>query len=288
MTNDELLYLASRMYSLDEEARSLLTSELEHRSIGPDEIHPYIDAEAAKSTSPREGSAVADFLNPYIDPEAAGSTPRETGNKKTSTLDTLFSFEGRTPRQTFWTVALLIFVLNMGLKVLTVVGSEYGPLILVLAIPAAWIGLANCVKRCHDVDGSGWWALTLLIPLVNIVPLVILGTRPGTAGTNKYGPDPISASSGVFAQGVSLIEKGDTQQALETFKHALDKAISNNDRGKILFNMAICNLRLGKKQDAIGNLTEAVTVLPSLKPAIARDKDLAELHDDERLNGLVF
>lgn len=50
--NDELLSLASRMYTLDEEARLLLTAELERRSIGPNEIQSYIDAQAAISTSP--------------------------------------------------------------------------------------------------------------------------------------------------------------------------------------------------------------------------------------------
>jgi len=51
---DELLRRASRMYSLDEEARLTLTAELERQSIGPDEIQSYIDSEAAKTTSPME------------------------------------------------------------------------------------------------------------------------------------------------------------------------------------------------------------------------------------------
>lgn len=73
-------------------------------------------------------------------------------------MDTLFSFQGRSRRQTFWAVIPLVLVLQLAVTVLTVVGSEKSrPMFLaglVLAIPSAWIGLANCVKRWHDVDRS--------------------------------------------------------------------------------------------------------------------------------------
>ena len=66
----------------------------------------------------------------------------------------------------------------------------------------------------------------------------------------------------MFRKGASLLKKGKTQQALTTFNQALDKAKSNNEKGSIFYNMAICNLRLGQKETAIRALTDAVNILP--------------------------
>lgn len=46
---------------------------------------------------------------------------------------------------------------------------------------------AVAVRRMHDTDRSGWWALFLLfIPLV----VWILACLDGTNGPNRFGPDP--------------------------------------------------------------------------------------------------
>ena len=91
----------------------------------------------------------------------------------------------------------------------------------------------------------------------------------------------------IFRKGSSLLKDGDTQQALTTFNQALDMAKSNNDRGSILYNIAICNLRLGQKEPAIKALSDVVSVLPSLKSRMAKDKDFTELHDDEQFRVLI-
>jgi tetratricopeptide (TPR) repeat protein len=90
-----------------------------------------------------------------------------------------------------------------------------------------------------------------------------------------------------FELGVSLLEKGDAQQALAAFNQALEKAKTNRGRGRILYNMAICNLRLGKKDTAIKEVAEAVSVLPSLRSRIEKDKDFSELHDDEEFRAVI-
>ena len=54
---------------------------------------------------------------------------------------------------------------------------------LLLVIPY----LAVTVRRLHDTDRSGWWALFLVfIPLI----VWILACLDGTDGPNRYGPDP--------------------------------------------------------------------------------------------------
>ena len=91
------------------------------------------------------------------------------------------------------------------------------------AILELWIGLAVYTKRLHDRNLSGWWqavpvtiivGLTVVLQLVGtslphpaiiagialgiiadlglLVLFVICGFLKGTAGPNKFGPDPLS------------------------------------------------------------------------------------------------
>ena len=61
-------------------------------------------------------------------------------------------------------------------------------LIFVLTI---WIGFSLGVRRCHDVEKSGWWLLLGLIPYINVAWGLYLIFKRGTIGQNKYGDDPI-------------------------------------------------------------------------------------------------
>ena len=62
---------------------------------------------------------------------------------------------------------------------------------LVLLVPAIWIGFALGVKRWHDRDKSGWWILIGMIPIVGpIWTFVECGCLRGTVGPNNYGQDP--------------------------------------------------------------------------------------------------
>ena len=51
-------------------------------------------------------------------------------------------------------------------------------------IPLFWFFIAANVKRCHDMNLSGWMSL---IPYFN--PLVLL-FGSGKPGDNDYGPNP--------------------------------------------------------------------------------------------------
>ena len=61
-------------------------------------------------------------------------------------------------------------------------------LIFVLTI---WVGFSLGVRRCHDMDKSGWWLLLGLIPYINVAWGLYLIFKRGTIGQNKYGDDPI-------------------------------------------------------------------------------------------------
>lgn len=69
------------------------------------------------------------------------------------------------------------------------IGGVYGPLTLLVALGTIVPSIACLVRRLHDQDKSGWFALLGLIPLVNIVLLVFMFLE-GTKGDNQYGPDP--------------------------------------------------------------------------------------------------
>lgn len=51
--------------------------------------------------------------------------------------------------------------------------------------------LAVTVRRLHDTGRSGWWMLIILIPLIGFFVLLYWLVKPGDAGKNDYGHDPI-------------------------------------------------------------------------------------------------
>jgi uncharacterized membrane protein YhaH (DUF805 family) len=53
--------------------------------------------------------------------------------------------------------------------------------------------LGVVTRRLHDTDRSAWWLLLALVPPVGWVVLWIFAALPGTAGTNRYGPNPAPA-----------------------------------------------------------------------------------------------
>ena len=50
--------------------------------------------------------------------------------------------------------------------------------------------IAVTVRRLHDYDKSGWLLLFALVPLFGWAYLLYLYVQPGTAGPNRFGPDP--------------------------------------------------------------------------------------------------
>ena len=121
-------------------------------------------------------------------------------------LKRYFDFKGRSRRKEYWMFALFIvigeiitMVLDsmLGLGGTTSSSSEFGDggmsasasatggiltMIFVLAIIIP--GIAVGVRRLHDQDKSGWW---LLVPIAGPIMAMFIG---GTAGPNRFGPDP--------------------------------------------------------------------------------------------------
>ena len=114
----------------------------------------------------------------------------------------LFSAYGRIGRRTFWGITLSNFVCYVVIAiVIRFVASASGNydtkeqedalvgFLVLLGIPAYWIGIVTSVKRFHDMNHKGWWFLIGGIPFAGFLILLgWLGIGEGTVGNNHFGP----------------------------------------------------------------------------------------------------
>ena len=117
------------------------------------------------------------------------------------TTFTTFEFRGRAKRSTFWLTELFttaFFALALDLfDALPVSGHKVSEALFVTVtlIPMVWVKTALYVRRWHDLRRSGWMSLLLLIPVVNVLVWLVLGSVRGTSGPNQYGGDPRAPES---------------------------------------------------------------------------------------------
>ncbi|MGE5153981.1 MAG: DUF805 domain-containing protein [Bdellovibrio bacteriovorus] len=144
-----------------------------------------------------------DPSNPYRQPHSDLTQAHAGGTDQTSP----FSPAGRFGRLSYiaWGILLSVVVQVVELAVggralldptLDATGHPLPPdlspltigLIAVVALAALVLGVLFMIRRLHDLDGSGWWALLALIPLVNLLFFLFLLLKAGTPGPNRYGP----------------------------------------------------------------------------------------------------
>ena len=118
------------------------------------------------------------------------------------TLWLLFSLKGRISRRVYWQGVIGVLCLNTALyfqalrivhdyQVLQLMEQEvdgWRPLVMmVAAIATLSIHIAVSVKRLHDFGYSGFLAIAVAIPLLNIIFAIWAGLVPGSGGPNAYG-----------------------------------------------------------------------------------------------------
>jgi uncharacterized membrane protein YhaH (DUF805 family) len=102
-------------------------------------------------------------------------------------------FSDRAIRSEYWywvlfsVIGVLITAIIDGALGITVAYPLFG---LATFLPS----LAVAVRRLHDIDRTSWWILLVLIPLVGAIVLIIWHCTKGTAGPNRFGPDPLPAA----------------------------------------------------------------------------------------------
>lgn len=102
-------------------------------------------------------------------------------------FDLFFSHSGRINRKVFiWSWFYLIFI-ELGITYFV----EHPAGSFLVMLPGMYCMAVLSVKRFHDLDKSGWFYLTLWIPIVSIYFYALLVFKKGIIGNNTYGPDPL-------------------------------------------------------------------------------------------------
>ena len=112
-----------------------------------------------------------------------------------------FSYRGRLRRRDFWLYSLFLWLITSAF--LALFGGDGDGMSLLrpyrfdgagLIGFAAWLVVlyatfAVQVKRWHDRNKSGWWALITLVPVIGwLWVLIECGFLEGTRGDNRFGP----------------------------------------------------------------------------------------------------
>lgn len=101
-------------------------------------------------------------------------------------------FAGRSRRKEFWLFQLIlvpilmVFILFAGLGLFDLTAFILIVAMLGLIVPQ----LALQVRRFHDQNKSGWFALLNIVPYVGVFIVLIFMAVEGTKGANRYGVDP--------------------------------------------------------------------------------------------------
>lgn len=151
------------------------------------------------------------------------------GEAVRSVFSKYFQFSGRSRRSEYWYFVLFTLIVSIVLAIVDAAAfnsgpEDIGPLGGIFTLATVIPGLAVSVRRLHDINRTGWWIAPLyllLIPMMffffstpasvgsagsgetlmlsAIFALAFLGfamlllvwaCTNGTAGPNKYGPDP--------------------------------------------------------------------------------------------------
>ena len=112
--------------------------------------------------------------------------------------DIFLLWRGRVSRKTYWICgllpAILMSVIGVVLRTSQLTARIWSRvdlpvwLTLIVLSAAIYIGLMLSIKRSHDLGHTGFFSFVLLVPFLNLWPLVIFGFFKGTEGDNKYGP----------------------------------------------------------------------------------------------------
>ncbi|MGA9117383.1 MAG: DUF805 domain-containing protein [Bacteroidota bacterium] len=113
-------------------------------------------------------------------------------------VQVLFSLEGRINRARYWLYSLLLLPVWLGAVVVDLATTgELGAIYWLAVVVCLWPGVALNVKRCHDLNRSGFFYLIAFIPFVSIWYVVEAGFLRGTVGENRFGPDPLGQPAGI-------------------------------------------------------------------------------------------
>jgi uncharacterized membrane protein YhaH (DUF805 family) len=163
------------------------------------------------------------------------------GDGMFETIPRLWSPRGRANRAHYWQVGLAVVLFTFIAQFLVFqIAVDAGPGVRrqmamaywLFVVALQWLLVASAIRRLHDRDKSGWWAIPMMVVPNLIISVVIpnipdgatsdlsiitisldlvrsilwvitagllvwtlisLGCERGTAGDNRFGPDPLAA-----------------------------------------------------------------------------------------------
>lgn len=134
--------------------------------------------------------------NPYDAPKAASiERPVAYGEIR------IFSASGRLGRLRYIGYSIGLTLLMGG--VMGALGALLGHpsgLMIVAYLAIMVVSVLLTIQRAHDFDASGWLALVMIIPLVNLIFWFV----PGTKGENRFGLQPPPNTTGVVVLALIL------------------------------------------------------------------------------------
>ncbi|KJG12401.1 membrane protein [Photobacterium iliopiscarium] len=105
-------------------------------------------------------------------------------------------FQGRARRKEFWFFTLINAFISLACSLidttlqLPTLMEGYGVLAALYAAFAFIPTVAVTVRRLHDQNRTGWWALIMLVPIVGILVLLYFMVQDSTKGNNRFGSNP--------------------------------------------------------------------------------------------------
>jgi uncharacterized membrane protein YhaH (DUF805 family) len=144
----------------------------------------------------RERTEDMAIANPYDAPKAqvAGARDAEYGKVR------IFTSQGRIGRLRYIGYSTgLPFLIMLAVGVVSgILGGATGNTAFAWLVIAGYVAvmivaILLTIQRCHDMGKSGWLALLLVVPLVNLIFWFI----PGTDGENRFGLKPPPNGAGV-------------------------------------------------------------------------------------------
>lgn len=114
----------------------------------------------------------------------------------------IFTTEGRLNRKRYL-IYMIIFALTLAAaKISTtamatlLTGDPTGGLVmaitLILVVIAGAGNIMLIIRRLHDMNKSGYFALVVFVPVIGTIFSIWLFFAPGTIGYNQYGADPLT------------------------------------------------------------------------------------------------
>ncbi|MGQ3054188.1 MAG: DUF805 domain-containing protein [Roseateles sp.] len=115
----------------------------------------------------------------------------------------VFSAQGRIGRLrylAYGTGASVIYYIGLTALLFGLGGTASSVATVLAAVVVIWFSVITGIKRCHDINISGWWTLTMIVPVIVFVWIF----WPGGRGDNRFGPPPPPNTLGVKLLGLIM------------------------------------------------------------------------------------